>query len=92
MVVSIFFMADKDDKERFFEKSFLLADVKPDIVLGMLFLIMSNIDIDFQARDLQWRFYTMRNIFPTTKQVELIGKKEFAAAVLNPEYEALYYI
>ncbi len=45
-------MSDKDGKERFFEESFLLADVKPDIVLGMSFLIMSNADVNFQARDL----------------------------------------
>ncbi len=45
-------MSDKDNKKRFFEKSFLLADVKPDIVFGISFLTMSNSDVDFQARDL----------------------------------------
>ncbi len=49
MIVSTFFVSDKDDKERFFEKSFLLADVKPDIVLRILFLTMNNTDVDFQA-------------------------------------------
>ncbi len=53
MVVSIFFVSDKDGRERFFEKSFLLVDVKPEIVLRIPFLTMSNVDIDFQARDLQ---------------------------------------
>ena len=53
MVVSTFSLADKDGKERFFEKSFLLANVKPDIVLKMPFLTMSNANVDFQARDLQ---------------------------------------
>ncbi len=52
IVVSIFFILYKDRKERFFEESFLLADIKLDIVLGMLFLTMSYVDIDFQARDL----------------------------------------
>ncbi len=47
MVVFIFFVSDKDGRERFFEESFLLADVKPDVVLGMLFLTMSNADVDF---------------------------------------------
>ncbi len=55
IVVSTFSILDKDDRERFFEKSFLLADVKPDVVFVMLFLIINNTDIDFQARDLQWR-------------------------------------
>ncbi len=53
MVVSTFFMSDKDGKERFFEESFLLADVKPDILLEISFLTMSNVNVDFQARDLQ---------------------------------------
>ena len=47
MVVSIFSMSNKDDKERFFEESFLLADVKLKIVMGMLFQTMSNADVDF---------------------------------------------
>ncbi len=53
MVVSTFFMSNKDGKERFFEESFLLADVKPNILLGMLFLTINNANVDFQARDLQ---------------------------------------
>ncbi len=88
MVVSTFSVSDKDGRERFFEESFLLADVSPDIVLGMPFLTMSNADVDFQTRDLQWRSYTTREVPPTTRHVELIGEKEFAAAALDPEHEA----
>ncbi len=80
-------MSDKDARERFFEESFLLADVKPDIVFGMPFLTMSNADVNFQAQDLQWRSYITGDILSTTRQVELIGKKEFATAALDPEYE-----
>ena len=40
-------MSDKDNKEKFFEESFLLTDVKSDIVLGISFLTMSNADVDF---------------------------------------------
>ncbi len=64
-----------------------MADVKPDIVLGMPFLIMSNTDVDFQAWDLQWRSYITKDILPTTRQGELIGKKEFIATALDLEYE-----
>ena len=49
MVVSTFLMSDKDGNERFFEESFLLANVKPEIVHGMSFLTISNVNIDFQA-------------------------------------------
>ncbi len=52
MVVSTFSMSDKDERERFSEESFLLADVKPEIVIGMPFQTMSNVDVDFQTRDL----------------------------------------
>ncbi len=45
-------MSDKDGRERFFEISFLLADVKPNIVLEMPFLTMSNADVIFQGEDL----------------------------------------
>ncbi len=88
MVVSIFSVLNKDGRERFSEESFLLADVKPDIVLEMPFLIMSNTDIDFQARDLQWRSCTIGNVLPTTRRVELIRKKKFAAAALDLKHEA----
>ncbi len=45
-------MSNKNDRERFLKKSFLLADVKPDIVLRIPSLTMNNADVDFQARDL----------------------------------------
>ncbi len=47
IVVSIFSMLDKDVRERFFEKSFLLADNKPDVMLEIPFLTMNNTNIDF---------------------------------------------
>ena len=65
-----------------------MADIKSEIVLKMPFLTMNNAEVDFQARKLQWRSYTTRDILPTTRQVELIGKKEFAAAVFNSKHEA----
>ncbi len=52
VVISTFSISDKDGREKFFEKSFLLANISPDIVLGIPFLTMSNADVDFQARDL----------------------------------------
>lgn len=53
IVVSTFSVLDKDGRKRLFENRFLLADVKPDIVLAILFLAMSNTDIDFQDQNLQ---------------------------------------
>ncbi len=87
IVVFTFSLLDKDGKDRFFEENFLLANIKLDVVLRILFLTMSNADVDFQARNWQWRSYTIGDILPTTRQVELIGKKEFTIAVLDPEYK-----
>ncbi len=87
MIVSTFSVLDKDDRERVFRESFLLADVKPDIVLGMPFLTMSNANIDFQARDLQWRSYTTGDVLLTTRRVQLIWKKEFTVVALDLEHE-----
>lgn len=53
IVVSTFLILDKDSRERFYEESFLLPNVKSDVVLRILFLAMNNADVDFQARDLQ---------------------------------------
>lgn len=53
MIISIFSILDKDGRERFFEDSFLLANIKPDVVLKILFLTIKNADIDFQAWDLE---------------------------------------
>ncbi len=88
MIVSIFSILDKDNRERFFEKSFLLADIKSDIMLGRFFLTMSSVDVDFQARDLQKKSYTTGDILLTTRRVELIREKKFAATTLDLEYEA----
>ncbi len=88
MVVSTFSVSNKDGRKRFFEESFLLADIRPDIVLRMPFLTISNANVDFQAQDLQWRSYTTGEILPTTRRVELIGKKVFAAAAFDPEHKA----
>lgn len=52
IVLLIFFVLDKDSKKRFFEKNFLLANVKSDIILGITFLTMSNNNIVFQVWDL----------------------------------------
>ncbi len=46
MIVFTFSVSYKDISKRFFEESFLLADIKLDIVFRMLFLTISNVDVD----------------------------------------------
>ena len=64
-----------------------MANVSSKIVLGILFLTLSGVDIDFLGHELWWRTYTTKEALSTTKCVKLVGKKEFAAVVLYPESE-----
>ena len=83
MVVAAFTVINQANKVRFFEKTFLVANFSPDVVLRILFLILSGVNVDFLKKELQWRSYTIEELFPTSKQVKLVEKKEFAAASLN---------
>ena len=53
MVVAAFSVEDKANRVRFFEETFLVANVSPEVVFGMLFLTLSNADVDFSGRDLR---------------------------------------
>ena len=53
----------------------------------MPFLTLSGADVDFLGQELRWRTYSTKEALPTTRRVELVGKKEFAAAALDPEHE-----
>ena len=67
MVVAAFSVTDQADRVRFFEETFLVANVSPDVALRMPFLILSGVDVDFPKRELRWRFYTTEEALPTTK-------------------------
>lgn len=57
------------------------------IVLGMPFLTLSNVDIQFAGGELTWRSYSIAEALPTTSRVEFIDKKEFAKAMLDKNVE-----
>ena len=46
-------MEDKANQERFFEVIFLVANVSPEVVFGMLFFTLSGANVDFLGRELQ---------------------------------------
>ena len=58
-----------------------------EVVLRMLFLTLSNVDIQFAEKELTWRSYTVKKALPTTQKIELINKKEFAKAALDENIE-----
>ena len=52
MVIAGFEVEDRLGKVRFFQELFLLANTSMEVVLGMLFLIFSNADIQFTEKEL----------------------------------------
>ena len=53
MIVSVFSMTDKANRVKFFEETFLVANVSPKVVFGMFFLTLSAADIDFLGWELR---------------------------------------
>ena len=52
LVVAVFLVIDKANRVRFFEETFLMANISPEVVLRMYFLTLSDADIDFSDREL----------------------------------------
>ena len=59
----------QDGRERFFEKSFLLADFKSNIVFGMFFQTINNIDIDFKLETYNKDFISLEIYFQLSKKL-----------------------
>ena len=49
MVVAAFLMVDKVNRVKFFEETFLIANVSPEVVFEMPFLTLSGTDVDFSG-------------------------------------------
>ena len=47
IVVTAFSVTDKANREKFFEKTFLVANVSLEVVFGMPFLTLNGKDVDF---------------------------------------------
>ena len=87
MVVVAFSVVDKANQVKFFKETFPVANVSPEVVLGMPFLTLSSADVDFSGQELRWRSYTTEKALSTTRRVKLVGKKEFAAVALDPKHK-----
>ena len=52
MVIAGFQVQDKFGKARFFQKTFLVADTSVKVVLGMPFLALSKVEVNFAEKEL----------------------------------------
>lgn len=67
IIIARFLIKDKRRKIRFFVETFLLADTSMDIVLGMSFLTLSNVEIAFDIESFTWKSYSAAEALPTTR-------------------------
>ena len=51
MVVIAFSVTDKANQVRFFEETFLVANVSPEVVFGISFLTLNSANVDFLGRE-----------------------------------------
>ena len=65
----------------------MIAIVRLEIVLRILFHILNNANIDFLRQEFQCKIYTTLKTFRTTIHVKLVVKKEFINTPIDPEYE-----
>ena len=52
MVIATFLVIDQANRIMFFEKTFLVANVSPNMVFGMLFFTLNDADVIFLKREL----------------------------------------
>ena len=87
MVIADFQLEDKSGRPRFFQETFLVADTKFEVVLGMPFLNISNTNVAFGEGILTWKSYITNKALPTTKQVQLVNPKKFVIVALDTDSE-----
>ena len=85
MIISDFEVEDKGGRHRFFQETFLVADTKFKMILGMHFLKISNANIVFNKRTLTWKLYTTNKALSNTRQVKLVNPKKFVIAALDAD-------
>lgn len=75
------------EEGRFFKTIFLLTETSMDVVHGIFFVILSNIDVKFDAKKLRLRKYTITKTIPIARQIKQINKYEFVEVALNKASE-----
>ena len=71
MITVDFSVEDKLGRIRFFEETFLLANISIEVILEISLLLLSYINVDFKIviGGLTWRSYDTTEVLPTISQV-----------------------
>lgn len=87
MVIVRFSIQNMSGKIRFFDKTFWLADISIEMVLEIPFLILSNVNIQFDTKSFIWNSYIRFETWFTIKEIELINKHKFVKTALDKNSE-----
>lgn len=87
MVILGFLIHDKLSKIWYFENSLLLAITSIDLILEMLFLVLSNINIQFDIESFLWRTFSTVEALSITKHVELIDNHKYTKIALDKNFQ-----
>lgn len=77
-VIAAFSVNDKEEKDRFFKKTFLLANICLDVVFVIFFLTLSNADIKFMERQLLQQTYITAEALLTTGWVKVMVSEKIS--------------
>ncbi len=77
MVIAGFEIINSADRTRWFEETFLIADIPQLVVLDMPFLKLGNPDVNWTARTMHWRQWDMETALMTTNRVNIIDLEDF---------------
>ena len=64
-----------------------MANTKFKMILGRLFMKISNANVVFNEGTLTWKSYTTNKALSTTEQVQIVNPKEFVIMALNADSE-----
>lgn len=86
MVIVSFYIEKKIRKACFFQETFLGANTYMKVILGMLFLILSNIDIVFAEKKLTWRSYPpMIRLFQPLSKYKILFQRNLCCQPWIPK-------
>ena len=71
ITIAGFLMERKFERIRFFEKTFVLANISKKVILGMSYFLLSHVNVDFKIviKRFIWKFYDSAEMLPTTSRV-----------------------
>ena len=87
MVIANFQIENKVNKPRFFQKIFLVANTKFEIILRIFFLKLNNTNMSFSEKTLMGKIYITNKNLLTIEQVQIIDKRNFVIVALDANNE-----